>query len=281
MTDAIGWIGLGRIGTPMAGRVLDAGLPLQLWARHPAQADALRAAGAQWAPDAETLARSSSIVVTVLGGPDDVAALQSRLMPAARPGTLFIDLSTAAPATGQMGEQLAQAHGHDWLEAPVTGGVAGAERGTLTCFAGGSAAALQRATPLLQCFAQKIVPSGPAGSGYRLKLLNQVLVAGILMGLADGSRLAQAAGLEPQALLPVLGSGTAGSALLESYLPRMLPPGGAVGFTLGLLHKDLRLAAAEAAGLGLAAPLLQAAMAATEAAIERHGAQAGVQMLAA
>ncbi|MBL8341081.1 MAG: NAD(P)-dependent oxidoreductase [Rubrivivax sp.] len=297
--ERIGWIGLGRIGAPMAERVHAAGWPLVLWARRRgAVAGAAWADGeglgspvgavgsvspvspVEWADSAQALAERADIVCTIVTGSDDVCALHEAMMPRARPGTLFIDLTTAAPRVATAAQRLAADHGHQVLEVPVTGGVAGAMRGSLTGFVGGHPAALQRAQPLLQAFANKLVPCGPAGSGYRVKLVNQTLVAGILLGLADGARLARAAGVSAEALLPALADGTARSLLLDSYLPRMLGGDGPVTFTLALLLKDLRLAREEAAALQVSAPLLDAAIAATVAAIGRHGPEAGVQALA-
>ncbi len=281
-TQRIGWIGLGRIGAPMAERVRAAGWPLTVWARQPgsAAAAALLERGAIWAPSVEDLARHCDIVCTIVTGPDDVAALHAVLMPTARPGTLFIDLSTATPGTALAATRLAQAHGQQSLDVPVTGGVAGAVRGTLTCFVGGEVAALERARPLLSSFGQRLVACGGPGSGYRTKLINQTMVAGVLMGLADGARLARAAGIAAIDLQPALGSGTAGSFLLESYLPRMMGGEGPVTFTLALLLKDLQLARTEARALAIDAPLLDATIAAVAVAMQRHGPQAGVQALA-
>jgi 3-hydroxyisobutyrate dehydrogenase-like beta-hydroxyacid dehydrogenase len=279
----VGWIGLGRIGAPMAARVLAAGWPLALWARRGAEIESVRSLlqqGARWAGSAPALARECDIVCTAVTGPEDVRALHALLMPAARPGTLFIDLTTAGPATAQAAAELAQRHGHETLDAPVTGGVAGASSGSLTAFAGGEPLTLERARPLLAAFCRRVVACGPAGSGHRVKLVNQTLVAGILMGLADGARLARGAGLSAEALQGALAGGTASSFLLEAYLPRMVQGGGAVTFTLGLMLKDLLLARDEAQALGLEVPLIAAAVAAVEHAIERHGADAGVQALA-
>lgn len=277
---SVGWIGLGRIGLPMAQRVLAAGWPLQVWARRPEAAAAVLAAGATWAHTPEQLARSCSALCTVVGGPSDVQTLHDQLMPAARPGTLFIDCSTAAVHTAQAGQQRPALHGMHSVDAPVTGGVAGAEQGTLTCFVGGTEDALQRAAPLLQAFCKRIVHCGPAGSGYRTKLVNQTLMAGTLLGLADGAQLARASGMAAQPLLDALASGTGASFLLPNYLPRMMSGSGPTTFTLGLLRKDLRLALDEAQQLGLQPRLLQAAWQAVDDACQRHGSEAGVQMLA-
>ncbi len=278
--DRIGWIGVGRIGLPMAERVLAAGWPLELWARRREAALPLLERGAQWVDDAALLGERCDIVCTIVSGPDDVRALQSRLMPLARPGTLFIDMSTAAPRDAQAAQKLARAHGLQVLDAPVTGGVAGAQRGSLTSFVGGETGAMERARPLLASFSQSLIACGASGSGYRTKLINQTLMAGVLMGLADGARLARASGIEAAGLQSALAGGTARSFLLENYLPRMMGGEGPVTFTLGLLLKDLRLARDETQALELPAPLLDAAIAAVAAAIERHGMEAGVQALA-
>lgn len=277
----IGWIGLGNIGLPMAERVLAAGLPLTVWARRRDGAQALLHAGARWADDPATLARDGGIVATVVGGPDDVEALHAQMMPAARPGTLFVDMTTAAPRTATASCALAARCGVRSIDAPVTGGVAGARRGTLTSFVGGDADAIERARPLLAACSARIVPCGAAGSGYRVKLVNQTMIGGVLLGLADGTRLARAAGIGAEALQSALAGGTAAGFLFDAYLARMMNGAGPVSFTLGLLRKDLRLAREESQSLGLQAPLLDAAIAALDAAVARHGASAGVQMLAA
>ncbi|MBK7061948.1 MAG: NAD(P)-dependent oxidoreductase [Rubrivivax sp.] len=277
----VGWIGLGHIGAPMARRVLDAGFALSLWARRQDAADALRAAGAGWCDDDLQLARDSDIVCTCVGGPGDVAELHTRLMPQARPGTLFIELSTAAPRSAEISAALARQHGLQLLDAPVSGGVAGAGNGTLSCFVGGPADALVLARPLLAAFSQRIVPCGEAGAGYRTKLVNQTMIAGVLLGLAEGATLARAAGIDAGTLQDALGDGSARGFLFDAYLPRMMGGAGPVSFSLGLLRKDLRLARDEARSHGLHTRLLDTALSALDEACTRHGEAAGVQMLAA
>lgn len=264
----------------MAQRVLDAGFELTLWARRRAAAEPLLERGAAWVDSAEALLPRCDVVCTIVTGPDEVQALHATLMPQARPGTLFIDMSTAAPRTARRAADLAAAHGLQVLDAPVTGGVAGAQRGTLTSFVGGDADALERARPLLASYSQRVVACGPAGSGYRTKLLNQTLMVGSLLGLADGARLARASGMAAADVLAALEGGTGSSFLLPNYLARMISGEGPVTFTLGLLLKDLRLAREEAQALELPMPLLDAALAAVSQAVLRHGAEAGVQELA-
>lgn len=279
----VGWIGLGNIGAPMARRVAAAGHALRVWTRRPeaAQAFAEGVAATLAVADAEALVADCDVVVTCVGGPEDVLGLQGRLMPLARPGTVFVDVSTAAPRTGEASAALAAQHRLLALDAPVTGGVAGAARGTLTSFVGGSAEALERARPVLEAYSARLVPCGANGGGYRVKLINQTLMAGVLLGLGDGVRLARSAGLDAAWLKDTLGSGTGASFLFEAYLARMLGADGAVSFSLGLLAKDLRLARDEGLDRELPTPLLDAAVATVEAACARFGPEAGVQMLGA
>ena len=265
----------------MAARVLQAGFPLTVWARRREAAQPLLDAGAAWADDPVALAQAGEIVVTVVGGPDDVQALHARMMPAACPGTVFVDATTAAPRTAAGAAALAARHGLRAIDAPVTGGVAGAQRGTLTSFVGGEADAIERVRPLLAAYSTRLLPCGAPGSGYRVKLVNQTVIAGVLLGLADAARLARAAGIGADELQAALAGGTASGFLFDAYLGRMVNAGGPVSFSLGLLHKDLRLARDEAQALGVQPRLLDTAIAALEAAIARHGAAAGVQMLAA
>jgi 3-hydroxyisobutyrate dehydrogenase len=277
----VGWIGLGHIGLPMARRVRAAGFEVSLWSRRPLAADAVPVDGASLCPDLADLAASCDVVCTCVSGPADVLDLHRRLLPTARPGTLFVDLSTAAPGTGRQCAQEADSRGTLFVDAPVTGGVAGAGRGTLTAFAGGSAQALDAARPVLQAFCQRIVPCGPPGSGYQVKLVNQVLMVGSLLAVADAAMLTRGAGLDGAALKEPLGGGTGASFLFDAYWLRMLAPEGPASFSLNLLLKDLRLARQEALSLQAPTRLLDAAVAAVEAAVSRHGPDAGLQWLAA
>lgn len=280
MRPAVGWIGLGRIGWPMAERVLGAGWPLRVWSRRPQTRTAALALGAAAVATPEALARECEIVVTIVGDSTDVCELHERMLPQARPGAVYLEMTTAAPATALRSAELAARSGAVVLDAPVSGGVAGARQGALTQFVGGAHEALARCTPLLQAFSRDIVHCGSAGAGYRMKLVNQTIVAGILLGLADGAQLARGAGFDAELLRRALGRGTASGLLFDSYAERMRDAGGAVTFTLGLLRKDLRLARDEALARGAGTRLLDFALVSVAQACEQHGESAGVQALA-
>ncbi len=278
MLPSVGWIGLGNMGSPMARRVLAAGFPLHVWARRRESASPLVDAGARWTASPEALAACCDIVVTMVAGPDDVLELHQRLLPNARRGSIALDMSTAAPRTASALQPLAASAGVCLLDCPVTGGVDGARNGKLTSFVGGDDGSLARARPLLEVLSKRIVHCGPPGAGYRMKLVNQAMIAGVFLGLAEGAALARLGGFDAQAVLDALAEGTASGPLLRSYLPRMMPPGGEVTFTVGMLRKDLRLAREQLIG---DAQLLDLALSKLERACATFGDSAGVQALAA
>ena len=281
MNARIGWIGLGSMGLPMAQRILAAGWPLTVWARRPQAAQTLRDAGAVWAPDPATLAQGSTLIVTMLRGSDDVRQVYQALLPSLHAGTRVVDMSTAAPAVAGPLAAALQARQVRWLDCPVTGGVAGARNGTLTLFAGADAAALQDYRALLELLGQRIVTCGGTGDGYRTKLINQVMMAGALLGVAEGAAMARAAGMGGAQLLEALRGGSASGWMFDAYAQRMVEGDRAVGFTLAMLRKDLQLALQAAGELGMPGVLvLRHALAVVDSACERHGPQAGVQSLA-
>ena len=280
MRPTVGWIGLGAIGLPMAQRVLDAGFPLRAWARRREAAQPLVERGAQWCDAPESLAEDCDAIATIVSGPDDVVALYRRLLPNARADAVVVDMTTASPRTAIALSQLAGSRDIGIVDAPVTGGVGGARQGKLTAFAGGEAATIARCRPLLEAFCERVVHCGGAGSGYRMKLVNQTMMAGALMGIANGAMLARGSGFSAAQIADALASGSASGPLFHSYVARMLPPGGAVTFTLGLLRKDLGLAREEATALGIDAPLIDFAIGVVAAACARFGERAGVQCLA-
>jgi 3-hydroxyisobutyrate dehydrogenase-like beta-hydroxyacid dehydrogenase len=281
MRPAVGWIGLGRIGMPMARRVLGAGWRLHVWARRPEAAQALVAQGARWVETPEQLARACDRLVTIVGDSDDVLSIHRRLLPQACAGTVCLEMTTAAPVTATTMSALAAGTNVAILDCPVTGGVSGAQQGSLTTFVGGDAEALERAHPLLAVLCQRIVHCGAHGAGYRMKLVNQTMVAGTLLGLAEGAALARANGFDAALVQQALGSGTASGFLFQSYVQRMLEGDGAVTFTLALLRKDLLLARDEAIACHVETQLLDRALDAVQAASQRFGAHAGVQCLSA
>ncbi|MEM7021595.1 MAG: NAD(P)-dependent oxidoreductase [Pseudomonadota bacterium] len=276
----LGFIGLGMMGQPMAGHLMAAGHDLVVHTRTRTKADALIAQGARWAESPAQTARTTEVVLTMVGGPNDVAAIyrgDHGLLAAARPGQVLVDLTTSSP---DLAAALAQeAQEAICLDAPVTGGVKGAQAGKLSLMVGGDVAALDRVRPVLERFAGAIRCFGPPGAGQHAKLVNQTAVAGIMLGLAEALAYAQRAGLDGTKMLETLGSGTACSFLLDAYGQAMLRGDEQAGFFVDHFVKDLTLAARAAEQQGLAPLGVEAALDAYRA-LSGHGlGHAGIQSL--
>jgi 3-hydroxyisobutyrate dehydrogenase len=251
---AVGFIGLGMMGQPLAMHLLSAGHGLVLYARNRAQATDLCAVGARLVACPAEVAKAAEVTFTMVGGPDDVAAIHrgaDGLLAGARPGRVLVDLTTSSPELAIELAALGRLEGIDCLDAPVTGGVKGARDGTLTLMVGGEPDALERVRPLLDCFAGQIRHLGPAGAGQRAKIVNQIAVGGIMTGLAEALAYASAAGLDEDAMLATLVGGTARSFLLEAYGEAMLQGNLDAGFFVDHFVKDLSLALDSARRLGL------------------------------
>lgn len=239
-------IGLGAMGLPMARRLVAAGHDVVAW-----DASDQRRAAAD-VPLDEAAARGAGAVLLSL--PHDAAVLavaEGVLHAGPAPGAVVIDCSTVAPETPRrLAPRFAEA-GFAWIDAPVSGGPAGAAAGTLTVMAGGEAAALARARPVLDAVAGKVVHVGGPGAGAVAKLVNNLLVASHLLTAAEALRIGRLAGVETSALLAVVNGASGRSAATEGNFPRWIASGSFdSGFTAGLMRKDLRLAAALAEAVG-------------------------------
>jgi 3-hydroxyisobutyrate dehydrogenase len=239
-------IGLGAMGLPMARRLVAAGHEVKAWDA----AEARRAAAD--VPLAEDAARGAEVVLLSLPHDAAVAAVAEAVLAASpAPGAVVIDCSTVAPETPRRLAARFSEAGLAWIDAPVSGGPAGAAAGTLTVMAGGEAAALARAKPVLDAIAAKVVHVGGPGAGAVAKLVNNLLVASHLLTAAEALRIGRLAGVETAALLAVVNGASGRSAATEVNFPRWIASGSFdSGFTTGLMRKDLRLAAALAEAVG-------------------------------
>ncbi|HEY2917254.1 MAG TPA: NAD(P)-dependent oxidoreductase [Candidatus Limnocylindrales bacterium] len=241
----VGFVGLGTMGGAMAANVARAGHTVSAWNRTPGRASELAHLGVELAPTAAAAAGSADLVVTivsdtpdveaVLFGPDGVAA-------GAPAGALVIDMSTISPsATRDFAARLAS-QGVAMLDAPVSGGSEGAKKGTLSIFVGGAAADVERARPVLETMGTTITHFGPIGSGQAAKAVNQVILAGGYLGVAEGIVLALKAGLDVEALVQALSGGAAQSWVLQNRSGRMIDNDYPLGFKVALHRKDLGIA---------------------------------------
>ena len=250
----IAFLGIGLMGRPMASRLLSAGFPLRVWNRTAAKAEALRELGAIPAPNLADAVSGADIVISMLESGAVVGEVISAALPGLQPGALWIDMSSTRHAEALAFHAKLHENGFNFLDAPVSGGVGGAEAGTLAIMAGGAIQDFSHAEPVLKAMGRP-TPVGPAGSGQVAKLCNQLIVGGTLNIVAEALLLAQAAGADPAAVRTAIRGGFAESRILEVHGQRMLErdflPGGQVKSQL----KDLENVLVAAADAGVVLPV--------------------------
>ncbi|MES3035835.1 MAG: NAD(P)-dependent oxidoreductase [Gemmatimonadota bacterium] len=266
MPLSVAFLGLGAIGAPMAAHVARAGHALTVWNRTAARAGASAAAasGATVAASAADAVRDADIVITCLPQSADVvdllAADDAAMLHALRSGTLVVDCTSGDPDTSRRIAADLAARGIGFIDAPVSGGVVGAEAGTLTVMVGGDADALERARPVLESFAGKIVHCGALGAGHALKAVNNALLALHIWSTAEGLVAAMKAGVAPQVALDVINASSGRSnASMNLFPDRVLTGAFPRTFRLALLDKDAGIAASLARSQKGSAPTLQLA----------------------
>ncbi|MDB5755314.1 MAG: NAD(P)-dependent oxidoreductase [Massilia sp.] len=253
-SPTLAFLGIGLMGKPMATRLLQAGFTVRAWNRSPAKAEALRAEGAE--PHAELAAAldGADIVISMLESGAAVGQVIDAALPALKAGTLWIDMSSTQKGEALDCDARLQVAGVGFMDAPVSGGVAGAEAGTLAIMAGGSVPDFARAEPLFKAMGRPTLV-GPAGSGQVAKLCNQLIVGGTLDIVAEALLLAHAAGADPAAVRAAIRGGFAESRILEVHGQRMLDrnfmPGGQVKSQL----KDMQNVLVAAADAGVVLPV--------------------------
>jgi len=286
--QALAFIGLGALGTPMAANLLRAGHPLRVHNRTPHAAEALLASGAEWAASPAQAAAAADCLCLCLS---DDAAVRTVLLGAdstdptaaivgLQPGSLVIDFSTISPATSQAMATALQQRGVGYIDAPVTGGTEGARAGTLSVLVGAAAADLRRARPLLQVVGDRISHLGPVGAGQQAKAVNQVLVAGSYAAAAEAVALAQRLELPMDALLAALRPGAAGSWALSHRADGMVQGHYPLGFKLALHRKDLAIAQRAAAAVDLDLPITNQVASMEDGLIHRGHGERDVSVLA-
>lgn len=243
----IAFLGLGAIGTPMA-RHIAANSPLSVWNRTAARADEFaRAHGATCASTPAAAAHGASVVVTCLPTSREVEALldgPNGLLAGISDGALLLDCTSGDPTSSRrIAARLAE-RGIAFMDAPVSGGVAGADAGTLTVMCGGDEATFTRARPVLECFGRKIVLVGPVGAGDALKAVNNALLAVHIWSAAEGLAALAKAGVKPSAALDVINASSGRSNTSENLVPqRVVTRAFPRTFRLALLEKDVAIAA--------------------------------------
>ena len=259
----VGFVGLGAMGRPMALRLLAAGHELRVYARRPEASTPLVDAGATAHATPAALAETCEVVITMVTGTTDVEEVllgPHGVATGARPRTVAIDMSTISPVgTRRMAATLA-ARGVHMLDAPVTGGVAGAEHGTLTIMVGGEPPVLERVRPVLTCLGNNIVYMGGPGAGQTAKACNQLALLVTAEGVAEALALARRCALDPALVRQALLGGIAASRVLDVFGARMIERQFQPTFPARLYHKDLHIVFDIARDAGQALPAASVVM---------------------
>jgi 3-hydroxyisobutyrate dehydrogenase-like beta-hydroxyacid dehydrogenase len=276
--ETIGFVGLGTMGRPMARNLLKAGFPLVFFARRAEVADEFVALGGRRAGSIREVAEAAGVLITIVTADAQLKEVvwgPLGICEGAASGKLLLDMSTVSPATArEVAERLA-AQGMAFVDAPVSGGPWGAESATLAIMTGGSAGDLERCRPVLEALGKHIFHVGPVGAGQTVKLLNQMVAGGIMTLLGEAFVAAQAAGVDLEQLIDVMGQSSAASAVLAARGKKFVLAGNyQPGFMCELMRKDMALAVELAAQLKVPSPTAAAALDQYVSAVAQgHGAE--------
>ena len=254
----VAFIGLGVMGFPMAGHLAAKDHEVTVYNRTPARAEAwVGRHGHRSAPTPAAAADGAELVFACVGNDDDLRSVTlgpEGAFASLGPGAVFVDHTTASAAVARELDAAARDRGAHFVDAPVSGGQAGAENGALTVMCGGEAGAYDRAEPVIMAFARACRLMGPAGAGQLTKMVNQICIAGLLQGLSEGLAFARKAGLDGEAVLDVISKGAAGSWQMENRGRTMLADRFDFGFAVDWMRKDLAICLAEADANGASLP---------------------------
>jgi 3-hydroxyisobutyrate dehydrogenase-like beta-hydroxyacid dehydrogenase len=259
MAEKVAFLGLGVMGGNMARRLVQAGHEVWVWNRTASKAaDFVAAHGGKAAASPAEAARQVDVVLVCVGNDDHVRAVLSGPAGAfagMRPGTLLVDHSTVSAEVAREQAHQAARLGCAALDAPVSGGESGAQQGTLTIMVGGQESHFQRAQPVFEAYSKRARLLGPTGSGQLAKMVNQICIAGVVQGLAEGLHFAETAGLDPLQVVDVIAHGAAQSWQMVNRHATMVDRKFEHGFAVDWMRKDLSLALEEARRNGSRLPL--------------------------
>lgn len=250
----LGFVGLGVMGEPMAGHLVDAGQTVFVWNRSAGKADRLAKIGATVCETLTELAEQCDVIITCVGRTEDVDDVVTELLKTAKPNALFIDHSTISPAGAvEIGKKIFAA-GRRFVDAPITGGSMGAQKGTLTVFLGGSEADVNEAIEAIRPYSKRAERVGEMGAGQMMKMANQIAVGGALLGLCESLAFAKKAGLDTTQARDMISGGAGGSWNFENYGPKILRSDWTPGFSIKNQRKDFGYCHEAASGLGIQIP---------------------------
>lgn len=252
----LAFVGLGRMGYPMAGHLVKAGHTVRGFNRSSARAEAwAKEYGATACRSVAEAAKGADIVFSCVGDDPDIRSVAGEAFAVMSPGSIFADHTTGS---AELAEQLAKeaaARKLAFIDAPVSGGEAGAQKGQLTVMCGGEEAAYAKAEPVIKAYAKMVKLLGPAGAGQKTKMVNQICIAGLVQALSEGVHFAEQAGLNPADVIDVISKGAAQSWQMENRAGTMHARKFDFGFAVSWMRKDLRIALAEARKNGAKLPV--------------------------
>jgi 2-hydroxymethylglutarate dehydrogenase len=276
----IGFIGIGQMGKRMSRRILEVGNDLRIHDLNQAAGTFLIEKGAKWADTPKELARSCELIIASLPTPRDVEAViygENGLKAGWKKGDIFIDMSTNSPSTIRRIAEDARPLGVEVLDAPVSGGTTGAEKGTLAIMVGGDSATLEKVRPVLETMGQRIFPVGPVGCGNIAKLVNNLIALSTNSITIEGLILGVKAGIDPQVLFDILRVSTSNSWSLEQMQGTVFEGNFEPGFKLSLGRKDMSLALALGKDVGVPLPVATMVQQGLDATMEAGYSEKSVQ----
>ena len=252
----IAFLGLGVMGFPMAGHLAAAGHRVSVWNRSAEKVEAWCAIHAgDGAPHPAAAVAEADYVFLCLGDDPDVRAVYAALEPGLKPGAILVDHTTASAALAREIAAAAAKKGTAFLDAPISGGQAGAEKGALTIMCGGESETFEAAAKIMSTYGKRVTHIGPCGSGQLAKSVNQICIAGIVQGLAEGLHFAEQTGLDIAKVIEAIGGGAAQSWQMDNRWQTMSEGHYTHGFAVDWMRKDLRIALQMAAESGARLPV--------------------------
>lgn len=259
MAQKLAFIGLGVMGYPMAGHLQKAGYDMCVYNRTTARAENwVQSYGGRMALSPREAAQDADVVFACVGNDEDVKAVslsQDGLYAGMKEGAIFVDHTTASADLARALDAEARKRGLHFLDAPVSGGQAGAENGALTIMVGGETHIFDQIDPILNVYARKTKLLGPAGSGQLTKMVNQICIGGLVQALSEGLHFAKSAGLDPAAVVDVISKGAAQSWQMENRSHTMIKDEFDFGFAVDWMRKDLDIVLEEAQSNGADLPV--------------------------
>jgi len=259
MSCKVAFIGLGVMGYPMAGHLANAGHDVTVYNRTAAKAEKwANTYPGKTAPTPAAAADRADFIFTCVGNDDDLRAVtigDDGAFSTVKPGAVFVDNTTTSAIVARELSAIASEKGFVFIDAPVSGGQAGAENGKLTVMCGGDEAAFEKAKPVIAAFAASVKLLGPSGYGQLTKMVNQICIAGVVQGLSEGINFAKRAGLDIEKVIDVISKGAAQSWQMENRYKTMMANEFEFGFAVDWMRKDLGIAIEEAGKNGASLPM--------------------------